>query len=78
MTDNGPNAAKNTVAAKRVENTRKEPQERSKEMHRSIIARVIRLVIAAVIAATCLGAASVMVETSPVAVAAPSQPTPWT
>lgn len=46
-------------------------------MHRNIFARVIRLVIAAVIATACLGTASAMVMNSAVPVAAVSHPTPW-
>lgn len=46
-------------------------------MCRNIFARVILLVIAAVIAGTCLGAASAVVTHSAVPVAAASQPNPW-
>jgi len=46
-------------------------------MHRNIFGRIIRLVIVAVIAATCLGTAAVMVLNSAVAVAGGSHPTPW-
>jgi hypothetical protein len=76
MTDNEPNAAKNTLAAKRVRTLAKSLGERFTEMQRNILARVIRLVIAAVIATTCLGAASAVVTHS-VPVAGVTHPTPW-
>jgi len=46
-------------------------------MRRNIFTRVIRVVIAAVIAGTCLGAASAMVTHSAAPVAGASQPNPW-
>jgi hypothetical protein len=46
-------------------------------MCRNIFARVIRLVIAAVIAGTCLGGASAVMTHSAAPVAGASQPNPW-
>lgn len=46
-------------------------------MRRNIFARVIRLLIAGVIAATCLGTASAVVTHSAIPVASASQPNPW-
>jgi hypothetical protein len=76
MTDNEPNTPKNTFAIKRV-NTRSSLRKGLEEMHRNIFARIIRLVIGAVIVTTCLGVASVMVMNSAVPVAGVSHPTPW-
>jgi hypothetical protein len=47
-------------------------------MHRNMFARIVRLVIACVIAAACLGTASAMVMmNSAVPVAGAPHPTPW-
>lgn len=46
-------------------------------MHRNMFARIVKLVIAGVIATACLGTTSAVVINSAVPVAGAPQPTPW-
>jgi hypothetical protein len=77
MTDNEPKTANNTLATKRVRTPAESLRKGPEEMHRNIFARMIGLIIVAVIAVTCLGTASVMLVNSTAPVAGPVFPTPW-